>query len=84
MNERKDGQAGIISLPAGLSHPARSALATAGLDDLTAVAAAGELAVAGLHGMGPKGIRILKEAMHAAGLAFNPDPCQRMTDGQAI
>ncbi len=61
-------------MPAGLASPARRALAAAGLSDLAAVAAAGEGAVASLHGIGPNGIRTLKEAMLAAGLAFSPDP----------
>lgn len=56
--------------PAGLSQPALGALLHAGytsLDALTAVSAKELLA---LHGMGPKGIRILREALAAAGLAF--------------
>ena len=72
MHTETDKRAGLVALPAELSNPARSALAAAGLDDLAAVAAAGERQVSGLHGMGPKGIRILREAMQAAKLAFNP------------
>jgi hypothetical protein len=56
--------------PAGLSNPARRALAAAGcgkLEDVTRFRAA---EVAGLHGMGPKGIRILREALAARGLSF--------------
>lgn len=72
MHTETDERAGFIALPAGLSNPARNALAAAGLDNLAAVAAAGERQVAGLHGMGPKGMRILREAMQAAKLAFKP------------
>ena len=56
--------------PAGLSNPARRALAAAGcgkLEDVTRFSAA---EVAGMHGMGPKGMRILREALAARGLAF--------------
>ncbi len=56
--------------PPGLSRPATSALYAAGytrLDQLTAVTA-GELLK--LHGMGPKGIRILREALTARGASF--------------
>lgn len=56
--------------PPGLSQPALRALLHAGitsLDGLTAVKAKELLA---LHGMGPKGVRILREALAARGLAF--------------
>jgi hypothetical protein len=58
-----------------ISGPANDALETAGLTTLEAVARAGRDRVAALHGMGPKGIRILAEAIEAAGLGpwTNPD-----------
>lgn len=58
------------AFPAGLSGPALRALATAGvrsLDDLTRWSAA-ELGA--LHGMGPKGIRVLGEALAQSGRGF--------------
>jgi hypothetical protein len=54
----------------GLSAPARRALANAGhatLKDLTKVS---EKALGELHGMGPKAIVALKEALEKSGLSF--------------
>jgi len=56
--------------PPGLPQPALRALLGAGYDRLEAVAAATEQELLALHGMGPKGIRILREALAARGLAF--------------
>ena len=57
-------------LPPKLSQPAWRALTGAGywrLEQLTTVSAAELLK---LHGMGPKGVRQLREAMAARGLAL--------------
>lgn len=51
-----------------ISRPANDALEAARLTTLEAVARAGRNNVAALHGMGPKGIRILNDAIDAAGL----------------
>ena len=51
-----------------MSGPANDALDAAGLTTLEDVARAGRSEVAALHGMGPKGIRILNQAIDAAGL----------------
>ena len=51
-----------------ISGPANDALDAAGLTTLEDVARAGRSDVAALHGMGPKGIRILNEAIKRAGL----------------
>lgn len=59
--------------PKGLSNPAISALEHAGyrrLEDLTSVS---EKTILSLHGMGPKGVRILREALHQQGLSFAPN-----------
>ncbi|MCX6048504.1 MAG: DNA-binding protein [Chloroflexi bacterium] len=56
--------------PSGISKPAERALANAGyvrLDQLTQVSAAELLK---LHGMGPKALGQLREALQAKGLAF--------------
>ena len=58
------------NLPAGLSNPARQALATIGITQLDQVTAHREKDILNLHGMGPKGIRILREALAERGLAF--------------
>lgn len=51
-----------------ISAPANDALDEAGLTTLEQVARTPRDEVAGLHGMGPKGIRILSDAIDAAGL----------------
>ena len=57
-------------LPAGLSKPAQRALTSAGylhLEDLTKVS---EAEVKKLHGMGPKGVDLLRQTLRACGLSF--------------
>ncbi|SFI50872.1 hypothetical protein SAMN02799624_01114 [Paenibacillus sp. UNC496MF] len=60
-------------LPAGLSKPARRALANAGLTGLAQVArlSAGEFLA--LHGIGPKAVDLIREAMAVKGLGFKGD-----------
>ena len=58
-----------------ISGPANDALDVAGLATLEDVARAGRSTVAALHGMGPKGIQILNEAIDRAGLGpWRPSP----------
>lgn len=52
------------------SAPAQRALENAGITSLEALARHTEKEIAALHGMGPKAIRILKEAMQEKGLMF--------------
>lgn len=54
--------------PAGMSQPALRALAGAEIGDLAELSRRRRRDVAGLHGMGPKGIRLLTEALVAEGL----------------
>lgn len=64
------GGAGRIPFPARMGRPANGALAAAGythLAELTTVTAREILA---LHGMGPRGIAILRETLAEHGLAF--------------
>ena len=61
------------AFPAGLSGPALRALATAGIRSLRGLTRWTERDVARLHGMGPKGIRILKQALTTEGLQFSAD-----------
>ena len=56
--------------PQGLSQPAIRALQSVGINDLEQVATISESELKQLHGMGPKGIRILREALEAKGLSF--------------
>jgi hypothetical protein len=58
--------------PNGIGRPAQRALANAGIDDLMALAKRRQAEVAALHGMGPKALGVLKEAMAAKGLSFAP------------
>ncbi|MBO9606456.1 MAG: DNA-binding protein [Paenibacillaceae bacterium] len=58
------------ALPAGLSNPARRALAGAGYVWLEQFAAVSEAEVLKLHGMGPKAMGSLRAALADIGLAF--------------
>lgn len=60
-------------LPDTLSRPAQRALTGAGVEQLEDVTRFRESEIARLHGMGPKGIRQLREAMDEAGLTFKSD-----------
>ena len=57
-------------LPAGLSRPARRALATAGYSTLEQLTRVSEADIGRLHGMGPKGVDQLRRALAARGLSF--------------
>ena len=56
------------------SEPARRALETIGVTTLAQLATHPETEIAELHGMGPKGVRILKAALADAGLGFSGEP----------
>lgn len=53
-----------------IGEPARRALAAVGIYRLEQVAGMTEAELLRLHGVGPKAIRILREALVARGLAF--------------
>jgi hypothetical protein len=57
-------------LPAGLSQPAIRALHGAGVTRLEQLRRKTEAEVAALHGMGPKGISLLRAALRAKGWEF--------------
>jgi hypothetical protein len=59
--------------PAGLSNPARRALAGAGYIHLEQLSRVREAEIARLHGIGPNTLAKLREALAARGLAFAPD-----------
>ncbi|PRY01927.1 helix-hairpin-helix protein [Allonocardiopsis opalescens] len=63
--ERAAGRPGG-DLPA-IGRPATSALYTAGITSLEQVAERSEAELRALHGVGPKAIRILREALEASG-----------------
>ena len=56
--------------PAGLSAPALRALAGAGYTRLAQLSRVSEAEIKQLHGMGPKGIKLLRQALEAKGLSF--------------
>ncbi|MBD2872327.1 helix-hairpin-helix domain-containing protein [Paenibacillus arenilitoris] len=55
-----------------ISRPATQALAEAGIYRLEQLTKVMEADILKLHGMGPKGIRILNEALKENGLSFAP------------
>lgn len=57
-----------------ISGPANRALAEVGITTLEQVAQHTEAELLALHGFGPKGIRILREALAEAGLDFRTAP----------
>jgi predicted flap endonuclease-1-like 5' DNA nuclease len=62
------------AFPAGVGGPVLRALATAGIRSMRALTRWTERDLAALHGMGPKGIRILKDALAEEGLGFREAP----------
>jgi hypothetical protein len=58
------------AFPPGMSGPALRALATAGIRSLDDLVEWTEAEVAALHGMGPKGIRVLGDALAASNRGF--------------
>jgi hypothetical protein len=70
MAKTKSNAQGSSDLPAGLSAPALRALAGAGIQRLAQLSKVTEAEVMGLHGFGPKGLRILRAAMEASGVRF--------------
>ena len=63
--------------PAGLSNPARRALAGAGYTHLSQLAGVRESDLRKLHGMGPKALDLLRSALNSQGLSFAPDYSQK-------
>jgi hypothetical protein len=57
--------------PKGLSQPALRALATAGYTRLEQLTAVKEADLLKLHGMGPKGIALLRSALNENGKSFD-------------
>jgi len=56
-----------------IGAPATRALAAAGITRLAEVARLSEHDLLALHGMGPKAVRVLREALAEQGLAFDRD-----------
>lgn len=60
----------MTTLPTTIGKPATRALQQAGITTLDAVARHSAKELLALHGVGPKAIRILTEALAERGLAF--------------
>ena len=60
-------ESGFLAL---LSAPARSALEHAGISTLTELSKHSEREVLALHGMGPKSLPALRQALQDAGMTF--------------
>lgn len=56
--------------PTELSRPALQALEVAGYTHLEQLTSLSEAEVLKWHGMGPKGVDMLRRALHARGLSF--------------
>lgn len=70
-NEQRQSQAS--DLPKGLSQPALRALSGAGCYRLEQLTKFSEAEVKQLHGMGPKGIDLLRQALSANGLSWREE-----------
>ncbi len=61
-------------LPREIGGPATGALAGVGIESLEQLTALTEEELLGIHGVGPKAVRILRETLAERGLAFrDPD-----------
>ena len=64
----------IINLSQNIGNPARNALAYAGITRLEQLTKVSEKELLKLHGVGPKAVRLLREALASRGLSFaQPD-----------
>ncbi len=63
--------------PAKIGRPATGALLHAGYTQMAQLTKLSAAELQQLHGMGPKAIGILREALAAQGLSFAPDPPKR-------
>jgi predicted flap endonuclease-1-like 5' DNA nuclease len=62
----------IHDLPPGIGAPATLGLAAAGITRLEQLTSFTEAELLKLHGVGPKAIRLLREALSERGLKFAP------------
>lgn len=69
----KKGILATGDLPETLPAPALRALDRAKIRSLQRLSERAEADIAGLHGMGPKGIRLLKNALRKLGLKFRKE-----------
>lgn len=62
----------IDHFPKGTGRPAAGAFFAAGYTSLDSLAGASESALARLHGVGPKALQVVKEALDARGSGLAP------------
>jgi hypothetical protein len=60
-----------VSLPKGIGAPATRALVGAGYTKLTQLAGASTAELKALHGMGPRALRLIQEALEEEGLSLD-------------
>ncbi|BAH37838.1 MAG TPA: hypothetical protein DGD08_05295 [Gemmatimonas aurantiaca] len=65
--EREKTHPNATAFPAGLSGPALRALSTAGITSMAQLAQHSKADLAAMHGMGPKGMRMLEEELKRSG-----------------
>ncbi|MCA1295395.1 DNA-binding protein [Paenibacillus sp. alder61] len=70
-------EAADSEIPKHIGKPATRALAQAGYRELDQLASIRERDLLKLHGVGPKAVRILREALEEKGLSFAPDSSPR-------
>jgi hypothetical protein len=58
------------SLPRSIGTPATRALTAAGYTELSQLAGVPAAELARLHGVGPKALRLLQEALHERGMSL--------------
>ena len=76
LNERIE-----FEIPAGIGQPAMRALAAADITNLEQFTRISKDELLKLHGVGPKAIRMISEAMEEKGLQFaNSDQLDRVSD----
>jgi hypothetical protein len=64
------GTSSEAGFPKGIGSPATRALKQAGYDDLTQLADVPVAELRRLHGVGPKALRLIKEALEQRGMAL--------------
>lgn len=77
-----DGSA--YGFPPGMSQPSLQALLGAGYTSLEAVSATTGKELLALHGMGPKGVRLLREALAARGLSLAGEEKVSLATGEPV
>lgn len=65
----------IVNLEQNIGNPARNALAAVGITHLEQLTKISKKELQKLHGVGPKAVQLLQEALAMRGLSFaQPDP----------